>query len=248
MLLLGKGGQFTNGRMRFYLWTSLGLLALAIATSVLSQRFGRPTLGFFAVAALVILFKTSVRSWQRWFLGRKGESRVTEILKTLPDDYVILNDIVVPDRKGNVDHVLIGPNGVFVIETKNYSGFVKCAEDQWYVNGRPIRSLSKQAKRNSMAVRGCIASLFAQPQNKIPYVVPVLVFVGSRIKLKLFKPAVGVVRLNELVAFIRDWKSGRVITADEQQAMVHHLQLLQRNFADVPDWSATVEENLSKAR
>jgi hypothetical protein len=246
MMPLKSGGQFANSRMRSYLWVSLVSLALAIATSFLSKSFGGPALGFFAVAALVILFKTSVRFWQRWFLGRKRESRVTEILRSLSDDYVILNDVVVPDSKGTVDHVLIGPSGVFVIETKNYSGFVKCTEDLWCVNGRPIRSLSKQAQRNSMAVRGCIASLFPAPQKKIPYVVPLLVFVGST-KLKLLKPTVCVLRLNELVGFIRDRKSNRVISAGEKRAIVHHLQLLQRNFAEASDWSATVEEDLPKA-
>ena len=247
MMVLRKGGQFVDSRIRFYLWTSLGLFALAIATFALSHRFGQPAFGFFVVAGLVILFKASVRRWERWFLGRKGESKVTETLKSLPNDYVILNDIVLPDSKGNVDHVLIGPNGVFVIETKNYSGFVKCEEEQWFVNGHRIRSLSKQAKRNSMAVRGCIGSLFAGRQSQAPSVVPLLVFVNSHARLKLFKPTVCVLKLNELVEFIRDREIKRAITDDEKRAMVHHLQLLQRNFAETSDWSATVEDGLPKA-
>jgi hypothetical protein len=172
MMVLRKGGQFADSRIRFYLWASFALFVLAIAAFAVSHRFRQPAFGFFAVAAIVILFRASFRRWTRWFLGRKGESRVIETLKSLPDDYVVLNDIVLPDSKGNVDHVLIGSNGVFVIETKNYSGFVRCEEEQWFVNGHRIRSLSKQAKRNSMAVRGCIASVFTGPQSKIPYIVP----------------------------------------------------------------------------
>jgi len=178
MRVLRKGGQFADSRIRFYLWESFGLLVLAITALALSHSFRQPAVGFFAVAAIVILFKASIRRWVRWFLGRKGESAVTETLKSLPDDYVVLNDIVLPDRKGNVDHMLIGPNGVFVIETKNYSASVRCEEDEWFVNGHRIRSLSKQAKRNSLAVRGCIASLFPGPQSKVPYIVLLLVFVN----------------------------------------------------------------------
>ncbi len=58
-----------------------------------------------------------------------------------------------PDGRGNVDHLVMGPNGLFAIETKNYSTFVKCSGDDWFVNGKKIRSLSKQAKRNAIAVR-----------------------------------------------------------------------------------------------
>jgi hypothetical protein len=246
MMVLRKGGQFADSRVRFYLWASFGLLVLAIAAFALSQSFRQPAFGFFAATAIVILFKVSVRRGMRWFLGKKGESAVTETLKSLSDDYVVLNDIVVPESKGNVDHVLIGPNGVFVIETKNYSGFVKCEEDEWFVNGQRIRSLSKQAKRNSMAVRGCIASVFSGPQSKVPYIVPLLVFVSSRTRLKLFKPTVRVLKLNELVEFIRDRETQRVITDDEKRALVHHLQLLQRNFAETSDWSATIEDSLPK--
>jgi hypothetical protein len=247
MMVLRNGGQFADSRIRFYLWASFGLFVLAITAFAVSHRFRQPAFGLFAVAAIVILFKASIRRWARWFSGRKGESRVTETLKSLPDDYVVLNDIVLPDSKGNVDHVLIGPNGVFVIETKNYSGFVKCEEEQWFVNGHRIRSLSKQAKRNSMAVGGCIASMFTGPQSKIPYIVPLLVFVSSHTRLKLFKPTVCVLKLNELVEFIRDRETTQVITDDEKRAMVYHLQLLQRNFAEISDWSATVEDGLPKA-
>jgi Nuclease-related domain len=247
MMVLRKGGRFADSRIRFYLWTSVGLLVLAVTAFAISHSFRQPAFGFFAVAAIVILFKASVRRWARWFLGRKGESAVTETLKSLPDDYVVLNDIVLPDRKGNVDHVLIGPNGVFVIETKNYSGFVRCEEDEWFMNGHRIRSLTKQAKRNSMAVRGYIASLFPGPQSKVPYIVPLLVFVSSHTRLELFKPTVCVLKVNELVEFIRDRETKRVITDDEKRAMVHHLQLLQRNFAETSDWSATVEDGLPKA-
>jgi hypothetical protein len=247
MMVLRKGGQFADRRIQFYLWASLGLFALALSAFAVSSSFRLPAIGFFTAAMLLMLFKASVRRWSRWFLGRTGESKVTEALKSLPDEYVVLNDIVLPDRKGNVDHLLIGPNGVFVIETKNYSGFVKCEEEQWFVNGHRIRSLSKQAKRNSMAVRGCIAGLFHGRQTRVPYVVPLLVFVSRRTRLKLFKPTVCVLKLNELVEFIRDREITRAITEDEKRAMVHHLQLLQHGFAEASDWSATVEEGFHKA-
>jgi hypothetical protein len=246
MMVLRKGGQFADRRIRFYLWASAGLFALASSAFAVTSVFRLPAIGFFMAAMLLMLSKTSVRHWSRWSLGRNGESKVTEALKSLPDEYVVLNDIVLPDRKGNIDHLLIGPNGVFVIETKNYSGFVRCEEEQWFVNGHRIRSLSKQAKRNSMAIRGSIAGLFPGQRTRVPYVVPLLVFVSRSTRLKLFKPTVCVLKLNELVEFIRDREITRAITEDEKRIMVHHLQLLQHNFAEISDWSATVAEGCTK--
>ena len=45
---------------------------------------------------------------------------------------------MLPDGKGNVDHLVMGPNGLFALETKNYSTIVKCSGDDWFVNGKKI--------------------------------------------------------------------------------------------------------------
>jgi hypothetical protein len=34
---------------------------------------------------------------------------------------------------------------------------------------------------------------------------------------------------------------------DEKRAIIHHLQVFQRTFAETSDWSATVEDGLPKA-
>ena len=89
----------------------------------------------------------------------------------------MLNDLTLPNGRGNVDHLVIGPNGLFVIETKNYSGYVKCFRDTWYVNGREVSSLSKQAKRNAMAIKHNLDGVFAEHRTTVPFVNALLVFV-----------------------------------------------------------------------
>jgi uncharacterized membrane protein len=242
-----KPGSFTWSRLRFYLATSVGLLILGISVIVFSYSSDLQAVSLFTAGSLMILFKANYRRWPRRFLRRKRVDPVAEALKSLADDYVVFSDIVLPDSKGSVDYLLIGSNGVFAIEIKNYSGSVKCEEDEWFVNGRRVRSLSKQAKRNSIAVRGCIAKVFSASPTGIPYIVPLLVFVSPTKRLKLFKPAVPVVRLGELVAFIRERETKQPITPEEKASMVQHLQLLQRNFAYLSDASATEAEPLDKA-
>ena len=71
--------------------------------------------------------------------GRRGEKAVANILSQLPSsEYSIINDITLQDEHGStqIDHVIISIYGIFVIETKNYSGWIMGGEksDQWIKN------------------------------------------------------------------------------------------------------------------
>ena len=78
-----------------------------------------------------------------WMKGDKGEKLVSLYLEDLPRGYFTFNDVTIPGGKGNFDHIVIGPTGIFLIETKNYSGFFKIYGNDWY-----SRSSSQKMKRN----------------------------------------------------------------------------------------------------
>lgn len=61
-----------------------------------------------------------------WSAGALGEEQVADVLDGLaPLGWVVLHDVAWPGRaRANLDHVLIGPGGVLVIDTKNWSGTV----------------------------------------------------------------------------------------------------------------------------
>jgi hypothetical protein len=60
--------------------------------------------------------------------GEMGEKRVAGILSRLPrDKYQIMNDLLIHHANGHtsqIDHVVVSEYGIFVIETKNYSGWI----------------------------------------------------------------------------------------------------------------------------
>jgi len=68
--------------------------------------------------------------------GKRGEKLVAGRLRNgLPNEYKILNDIYLPLPDGTttqIDHVVVSQYGVFVVETKTYSGWIfgdgKCKE------------------------------------------------------------------------------------------------------------------------
>lgn len=55
--------------------------------------------------------------------GAAGERAVGALLDSLPPEWTVLHDVRWPGReRANVDHVLIGPTGIYVIDSKNWSG------------------------------------------------------------------------------------------------------------------------------
>jgi hypothetical protein len=67
--------------------------------------------------------------------GMIGERKVRkELTKLSPSSYRVLNNIIIKANKGTtqVDHIVISPVGIFVIETKNYKGRIYGNDDSEY--------------------------------------------------------------------------------------------------------------------
>lgn len=60
---------------------------------------------------------------------------VHDLLTQLPEDYHVLDDIVLNTKKGTtqIDHIVVSKYGIFAIETKNYRGEIYGNDDrqQW---------------------------------------------------------------------------------------------------------------------
>ena len=89
--------------------------------------------------------------------GAIGEQKVVKELEKLSDEYILINDFSISfnppiyNRSENdhimsiqVDHLLVGRSGVFIIETKNWS--------QESLNNLSLRSPVSQIKRTSFAL------------------------------------------------------------------------------------------------
>jgi hypothetical protein len=231
MLMLRKGGQFTDRQIRKYLRNALLCFALSIVAVFAIRYIQVPFVGLGMSMFAVVFFKKNINRWGNWFVGKRGELAVAEALKDLPNEYILLNDLMLPDGRGNVDHLVMGPNGLFVIETKNYSTFVRCNGDDWFVGRKKISSLSKQAKGNALAVRQNLAAVFKDQGTRLPFVTPLLVFVQKNARLSIKDPTIHVLRSGELARFIARYNSARpasITSPDLRRAIVHHLHLLQQ--------------------
>jgi Nuclease-related domain len=58
-----------------------------------------------------------------WRRGAAGERRTAQLLGPLErHGWAVLHDLAVPRSRANIDHLAIGPGGVFVIDSKQYRG------------------------------------------------------------------------------------------------------------------------------
>jgi hypothetical protein len=68
--------------------------------------------------------------------GAVGEAVIGYILEGFPDDYRVIHDLTTPF--GNIDHVVIGPSGAYLIDTKNWKGVVSAdGNGELLLNGKP---------------------------------------------------------------------------------------------------------------
>lgn len=91
-----------------------------------------PSLWWIILLALIITILSAAATRRA---GARGEDKTLNMLKYLPDDYVIFNQVDVPNRKAKrgfteLDLIVVGPNGVFVVEVKNNNSKVTGDENE----------------------------------------------------------------------------------------------------------------------
>jgi hypothetical protein len=126
-------------------WTA-GLpwrIALVVAAALAGQQFASHTglldpwlagLAAAAGAAWRLRFRAS-QPTRAWRDGARGERATARRLRRLErHGYVVLHDLQVPGSHANLDHLAIGPAGVFIIDSKRYSGRLSLGPDGmlWY--------------------------------------------------------------------------------------------------------------------
>ncbi|GAB3260284.1 hypothetical protein GCM10027425_23350 [Alteromonas gracilis] len=69
--------------------------------------------------------------------GAEGEERTAQTLAALGAGWTVWHDLHWPGRsRANIDHLVIGPGGVFVVDSKHWSGTVTVIADRVRQNGR----------------------------------------------------------------------------------------------------------------
>ncbi len=123
----GQYARATVRRLRMRTLVALG--ALAVATALLGRTFGLHDPRFLGsevalLASMFVISRYVMPLVERRDRGAAGEEHVGGLLDELSDHgWRVIHDASL--GRGNVDHILIGPAGVFTVETKSHPGPVR---------------------------------------------------------------------------------------------------------------------------
>jgi hypothetical protein len=110
-----------------------------------------------AFLARLLNVKTDERAYRK---GSKGEEEVARRLRRLGPDWHVLHAIQVSEKGTDIDHLVMGPPGVFSLNTKNHlNANVWVAERVIMVNGKKVpylrNSRSEGAKASKTLTSSC---------------------------------------------------------------------------------------------
>ncbi len=120
------------------------------------------------------------KSTQAWLKGSEGEQRLGAFLeRRVPATAVVLHDRLVPGTRANIDHIVVAPSGIWVIDAKRYSGkferrtsgLLSKKKDAIFVAARNRTGVVRGMPRQVDAVRSAVGALVV--------VTPVVCFLDS---------------------------------------------------------------------
>ncbi|MCF8568276.1 NERD domain-containing protein [Alicyclobacillus tolerans] len=186
-----------------------------------------PPFLFISIPLLIALL--ILKSFMPKLLGHRGESIVRSRLGELDKTkYVVLNDLLIPSAKSKsgtsqIDHVVVSQYGVFVIETKNYSGQIRGKETdaQWtQVNYRRKDRLANPLRQNYGHVQAIKELLGESLSVKM---VPLVAFTGNAQLMVDVKPATHLIYIKHLVKTIQQYNQV-ILSAEQAKQIVERLR------------------------
>ena len=161
----------------------------------------------FIIIVILIILNANINKIK----GNKGEKYVNSILEEIPNSKV-LRDIVLKSEFGTsqIDNVLISPKGIFVIETKNYSGWIFGNERSKYWT----QSIYKKKSRFLNPIRqnyGHIKAIEEYFPNKKDMLHSLIVF-SNRCEFKKLEVKTPVIKMRDLKRYLTEFKSNVFLT------------------------------------
>ena len=179
----------------------------------------------FIVLILVILFKINSSKIK----GSVGEFKVNTRLNFLGNEYISLNDILIKSSNGNtsqIDELVLSEYGIFIIETKNYKGWIFGNEksENWtqviFKEKHTFRNPIKQNWSHVYALKNVLSEF-----PNIHYF-PIVVFTGDA-TLKGIESTVPVIYSNRLNSTIKNLSSEKCLSQTEVEKIKSILESVE---------------------
>jgi hypothetical protein len=148
-----KPAEFLRSQLRLRIAVFAATISVAGVLALMGVWWWPAT--FLALGLLFVLQRLAgkgrVLDPERLRRGISGEEAVADALAGLPPSYWVLHGV--STGHGDVDHVVIGPTGVFALETKAWDGKFYRSRGQLYCNGKPAEHVLRQARGAAGQVR-----------------------------------------------------------------------------------------------
>ena len=229
---LRKGARQLQSLVRY----ELGGAVVLLAAGALAFKWWGP--GLLVVGVLASFFaaghwlkiKESKAEEDSASAGLQGEQNVTRILRDgLPNDSYILNDITLRRglRSAQMDHVVVSPRGIFVVETKNWRGMISGDEQeaQWTQVKRPGEKPMQRANpilQNRRQIQVMQAVLKAG-EIDWPDIFPVLISNSRNAQFDIRNRSVPILTRFDAVEYMAGQVPGRQYTESEVTAVIELL-------------------------
>jgi hypothetical protein len=214
---------------------SLCFLALMEWLGYLSHSPRRPilftVLAGIALLAFIVRFSQIRHRVKRLKLGRDGERCVGQFLERLrEDDAQIFHDV--PAEGFNLDHVIVSPNGIYIVETKTRSK--PYADARVEVSGDQLRVAGRLLDRDPMVQVSSAArwleNMLKESTGRNFNARPVVVFPGWFVEQTEPRGQVWVMEPKMLPAFIK--RTGQQLVMSDVKLVAFHLSRYIRTKVD----------------
>ncbi len=143
----------------------VGLSGYLLRAAAPVPELGRTTVGVLFLV-LAVAFAAGINSSRvrlaAFFKGARGEEWIAHELAFLSSEYSVFNDLRLPHRRWrsrgrDCDHIVVGPRGVWVVETKNWNGRITVEDGRILCDGRePSRPPLGQVRSEASALRNAL--------------------------------------------------------------------------------------------
>jgi Nuclease-related domain len=195
-----KPAEFLRSQLRLRIAVFAATISVAGVLALMGVWWWPAT--FLALGLLFVLQRLAgkgrVLDPERLRRGISGEEAVADALAGLPSSYWVLHGVAT--GHGDVDHVVVGPTGVFALETKAWDGKFYRSRGQLYCNGKPAEHVLRQARGAAGQVRELL--LAAGIDEWVEAVVVAARASVSRSPVRFRKSYV--ISINDLVGFVTD--------------------------------------------
>ena len=150
--------------------------------------------------------------------------------ETLDGSCHVFRNCVLPDKKGDIDAILVSPQGLFVFEVKNYNMKCENNQEEWFFySGKKKKKLKEnptiQAKRNAVRLAKYLEADFSRNKER-KWVNPIVVMANADVVCLESAPSVPIWRIQYLSDELGNIPNKREISEQLQSEICKKLELL----------------------